>query len=117
MVGTRLITRASILAGARPSRSSLTVWTTRTYILYICARCCQDRFGELRILLGEGWNWTIGEAEGVMAHQNLAITVRSGTDSNRRNLEACGNARGQVLRYRLQNNCEHAGLLQHFGIL
>src|SRR5687768_9390078 len=112
IVGTSPITTSGFRWDSSVSRTSLTLWTTRTDILYIRARCRQDRFGKLRILLGKRRNRTIRKAECVVADQDLAIALRAGADSDRRNFQACGDAAGKVVGDRFENDGEDAGLLQ-----
>src|SRR5437867_12967094 len=66
MVGTKPI----FFLDSRAPRTSLTVWTTRTYVLDVCARRRNDLFRELCVWLGK-WRRRSGKAERVVADEHL----------------------------------------------
>src|SRR2546429_9723194 len=91
------------------SRASLTVWSARTYILYIGARGCKNLFGKLRVLPGKR-RGIFGKTEHVVNDENLAIALRASADADRRNFQRCGYASGKIRRNGLENNGKCAGV-------
>src|SRR5438105_9346977 len=83
-------------------------------ILYICARCGQDLFGKLRILLRERWNRTVGESEDIVGDQHLSVALRTGANADGGNFQTRRNSRRQFRRYRFQHDGENAGFLENF---
>src|SRR5262249_11750466 len=91
IVGTKPILRADSSA----SRTSLTLWTARTYLLDVRARCCENLLAQMRVQLCKR-RGGIGEAQRVKTDQDLPVAVSSGADSDRRNLQRRARPRRKV---------------------
>src|SRR5436190_7746246 len=93
-----------------PSPNSLTLWTTRTDILYICTRGGENQFRQLRVLLREWRDRAVGQTEGIIADQDLAVALRSGPDADGWNFQTGCDLRGEVVWYGFEHDREHAAL-------
>src|SRR6267142_5015416 len=99
MVGTRPMISSDFQTGFSASRISLTVWSTRTNVLDVCARRRKDGLGKLRVLLCERGNRTIRQSQRVIADQHLAIALSPCPDSDCGDFQSRGHAAGEIGRY------------------
>src|SRR5215471_18123154 len=70
----------------------------------------------MRVLLCE-WRRIVGQTKSIVTDEYLAVAMRSGADTDRRNFYARGDPPCKIRWNRFQNDGKHAGLLQHLGIL
>src|SRR6476646_385293 len=82
-------TRPTLVCRSRASRTSLTLWTTRTYVLDVCAHCRKNIVGKMRVLLCE-WRWIVRQTESIVTDEYLSVAMWSGADTDGRNLYARG---------------------------